>query len=234
MGRLLLEGGAEFGGAMAEPDRRAIQIAGGEHALICVLPTAAAPDQNHQNAGRNALHWFRGLGASNVRALPVIDRESAAREDLAAELSAARLIYLLGGFPAYLAQTLSGSLCWRAVLHAYQQGAVLGGSSAGAMVLCQYLYDPERDKVIPGLDILSGLCVLPHHASFGKRWARTLVERLPGITILGIDERTGALDDAPAGMWTVYGQGQVTLYQNGEIASYFAGQVFRLNTGGQD
>ncbi len=43
-GYILLEGGAEFGGLMSEPDLRAIQLAGGPDAPISIIPTAAAPD----------------------------------------------------------------------------------------------------------------------------------------------------------------------------------------------
>ncbi len=46
-GYILLEGGAEFGGYMAEPDLRAIQLAGGLEAVVSIIPTAAAPDHNH-------------------------------------------------------------------------------------------------------------------------------------------------------------------------------------------
>src|SRR5512147_1037060 len=98
-GYILLEGGAEFGGQMAEPDLRAIELAGGFDAPICVLPTAAAFDHNEQNAGRNAERWFRHLGALHVEVLPLIDRPSADQPSVAASLRSARLIYMLGGFP---------------------------------------------------------------------------------------------------------------------------------------
>ena len=51
MGYLLLEGGAEFGGRMRDPDLKAIELAGGFDASIRIIPTAAAPDNNHQRAG---------------------------------------------------------------------------------------------------------------------------------------------------------------------------------------
>ena len=47
-GILLLAGGAEFGGQMSEPDLRAIELAGGFDAPICIIPTAAAPDRNQK------------------------------------------------------------------------------------------------------------------------------------------------------------------------------------------
>jgi cyanophycinase len=73
MGFIVLEGGAEFGGRMEVPDRMAIQQAGGPEALICILPTAAAPDNNPQRAGQSGVNWFKHLGATNVSCLPLID-----------------------------------------------------------------------------------------------------------------------------------------------------------------
>jgi cyanophycinase-like exopeptidase len=70
MGYLLLEGGAEFGGKMSEPDRKAIERAGGPEAPIRIIPTAAAPDDNHQRAGENGVRWFRSLGAKDVGRQP--------------------------------------------------------------------------------------------------------------------------------------------------------------------
>ncbi len=65
MGTLLLEGGAEFGGHMREPDIKAIELAGGWDAPIRIVPAAAAPDQNDQRAGKNGIRWFT-LGARDV------------------------------------------------------------------------------------------------------------------------------------------------------------------------
>ncbi|HJT58022.1 MAG TPA: hypothetical protein VJ761_16075, partial [Ktedonobacteraceae bacterium] len=60
-GYILLEGGAEFGGEMAEPDMRSIELAGGLDALISIIPTAAAPDNNARRAGSNGVRWFKSL-----------------------------------------------------------------------------------------------------------------------------------------------------------------------------
>src|SRR5437879_10015760 len=76
-GYLLLEGGAEFGGQMAVPDRRALELAGGFESRISIIPTAAAPDNNFLRAGNNGVRWFRSLGATHVESLPVIDTASA-------------------------------------------------------------------------------------------------------------------------------------------------------------
>jgi cyanophycinase len=228
-GSLLLAGGAEFGGLMSLPDRRALELAGGLAAPVCILPTAAAPDNNHQRAGSNGVRWFHSLGASNVSSVPVIDRASANDPQLAAHLRQARLIYLLGGFPGYLGETLKDSLCWQAALEAYENGAVLAGSSAGAMVLCQHYFDPARNQLASGLNLLPNTCVLPHHNTFGQGWSQRLADLLPRAVLIGIDERTGLLDDGPGprkASWRVYGQGAVTLYRHGQPTVYKAGEQF--------
>jgi cyanophycinase len=229
-GHILLEGGAEFGGRMAAPDRRAIELAGGPGARISIIPAAAAPDRNHERAGANGVRWFRSLGARSVAALPLIDRASADRPEVVAALRESRLIYLLGGFTHYLGQTLIGSASWRAILDAYAAGAVVAGSSAGAMVLCERYYDPETSQVVEGLDLAPNACVLPHHDTFGKRWAPRLGELLPTSVLLGIDERTGMLDDGDGGQWRVYGQGAVTLYRAGHATTYREGESFTLSS----
>jgi len=229
-GYILLEGGAEFGGRMAEPDLRAIELAGGPDAPICIIPTAAAPDHNDQRAGQNGVRWFRGLGSRQVLLLPLIDQSSANQTSIVSALREARLIYLLGGFPEYLGNTLAGSLSWQAMLEAYQDGAVIAGSSAGAMVLCQHYYDPYTQNLVSGLNLVPQACVIPHHNAFGKSWAPPLAALLPGVALVGIDEQTGMIDDAGAGQWNVYGKGAVTLYQDGETRVYRPGDIFSLHS----
>ena len=170
-GYILLAGGAEFGGKMAEADQQGLRLAGGYSAAVRIIPAAAAPDHNDKRAGQNGVRWFSSLGAQNVTSLPIIDRDSADDPALAGELQSAGLIYLLGGFPGHLNRTLAGSLSFQAILSAYQRGAVIAGSSAGAMVLCEYFYDPYEKQVSSGLNLVAGTCVLPHYHSFGKDWA---------------------------------------------------------------
>ncbi|MBN1454231.1 MAG: Type 1 glutamine amidotransferase-like domain-containing protein [Anaerolineales bacterium] len=226
MGYLLLEGGAEFGGAMRAPDLCAIELAGGPGTPIRILPTAAAPDHNHVRAGNNGVRWFQSLGARDVESLPLIDKASANDPEIANSLRAAKLIYLLGGFTHYLGQTLLGSQAWDAALEAWENGAVIAGSSAGAMVMCEHYYDPGRSKVEKGLNLVSNACVLPHHNTFGKSWAGKLKALLPGVTLLGIDEYTGILDEGED--WRVLGGGASTIYRGNDVERYENGQRFML------
>ena len=231
MGFILLEGGAEFGGRMADPDRQAIRRAGGPDVPISIIPAAAASDNNHQQAGQNGVDWFQGLGATNVSVLPLIDSTSANDPEIVTALVKSKLIYLLGGFPRYLGQALDGSRSWQAISNAYRSGVVVAGSSAGAMVLCEYYYDPVSAQAVKGLNLVERICILPHHNTFGKDWVPQLQMQLPDIILFGIDEETGALHIASSGNWRVYGKGKITLYHSGLVDICEAGHEFTLETG---
>jgi cyanophycinase len=229
MGYILLEGGAEFGGKMAEPDRRALELAGGAGARVSIIPAAAAPDNNHSRAGKNGKKWFQSLGATHVAVLPLIDKISANDPAIVSDLNQVQIIYMLGGFPGYLEKTLCQSAAWQAMLAAFNAGAIIAGSSAGAMVLCEYYFDPSAGKVDPGLGLIEGACIIPHHDTFGKSWAGSLKRLSPETVLIGIDEQTGMLNDGPGGKWQVYGKGGVTLYKGKLKKRFTTGNPFDLS-----
>lgn len=227
-GNILLAGGNEFGGKMKAADLRGIALAGGFDAPVCIIPTAAAADNNHERAGSNGKSWFQQLGARNTRVIPILDRSSADDGAISTELRNARLIYMLGGFPGYLAQSLHRTRAWKAVRTAYRRGALIAGSSAGAMVLCSHFFDPHKGQLFPGLGLLHRSCVLPHHNRFGSHWAERLRGHLPHHTLIGIDEETALLTEAEEGRWRVWGAGGVTLYRRGRVESYRTDAIVHL------
>ncbi len=229
MGYILLAGGAEFSGRMQIPDRRAIDLAGGAETRVSIIPAAAAPDNNHRRAGNNGTLWFQKLGVSDVRVLPLIDRASADEPDVVADIRRSSLIYLLGGFARQLEKSLAGSRGWKGILEAYQRGAVVAGSSAGAMVLCGHYYIPSVGKVFKGLDLLPGTCFLPHHDTFGQTWAPELKSLMPALLLIGVDEKTAILNDGRRGSWTVYGKGAATIYRTSGLEIYQNGEAFQLS-----
>ncbi len=169
---------------------------------IVILPTAAAPDHNHLRAGRNGQRWFESLGASRVDVVPVVDKPSADNSDFAARVESARLIYLLGGFPRYLCETLRDSRVWLAALEAHRDGALIAGSSAGAMVLCEHYYDPYEGKLLQGLSLLGNICILPHHNRSGKNWASKLRSLIPQAIFLALMNKP----ESSMTLWTARGR----------------------------
>jgi cyanophycinase len=228
MGNLVLQGGAEFGGQMRVSDRRAIQLAGGRDTRVSIVPAAAAPDRNHRRAGQNGRRWFQFLGAGNVTVVPLVDRRSADHPEIASVLRKSRLIYLLGGFPAYLAGVLQGTRSWEAIRAALEDGATVAGSSAGAMVLCGAFYNPEKQNIAQGLGLLRAISIIPHFNRFGRSWVDRLQKELPSVNLIGIDEETGMINDGPAGTWTVYGGGAVVVYRGHQAERFGAGERFDI------
>jgi len=192
------------------------------------VPAAAAPDRNHHRAGQNGRRWFQSLGARKVPVLPLIDRVSADNRPLAARLRRSRLIYLLGGFPKYLAGVLRATRSWDAIRAALDDGAIVAGSSAGAMVMGDFFLDPGNQNIVKGLGMLHAASVIPHFNTFGRQWIIRLQKELPSANLIGIDEETGAINDGPGGSWTVYGQGAVRLYRGHRNQEYGAGERFDL------
>jgi cyanophycinase len=213
---------------MRDPDLRALELAGVFDASLRIIPAAAAPDRNHIRAGGNGVRWFTSLGARDVESVPLIDKTSANDESIAKSLREAKLIYMLGGFTHYLGQTLKDSLAWQAALEAFDNGAVIAGSSAGAMVMCGFYHDPYEGKIHEGLNLVPNSLVLPHHNQFGKGWAPRLLKQVPDITLIGIDEQTGMIDDGDGGAWTAHGAGEVVIYRQGRVETYRSGDSFSL------
>jgi cyanophycinase len=223
---LLLEGGNEFRGAMEEADRAALRAAG--PGPVGIVPAAAAPECGQREAGANGVRWFKGLGASDVSSTGWVEGRSEGDAAIAHAVAASRLIFITGGSPRYLAEALQGSRVWAAMRGAHAAGAVLGGSSAGAMVLCEAYYDPSAGRVMPGLGLLPKICILPHHDAFGRGWAPRIERQAKGVLPVGIDEETGMMNDGPDGLWTAYGKGAVTVYAAGGTAVYHRGDRLEL------
>ena len=76
-----------------------------------------------------------------------------------------------------------------------------------------------------GLNLMPAICLIPHHNSSGFAWVKKLCHLLPDLSLLGIDEETGIINDALCGGWTVYGRGTVVLYYQGNVQSYAAGAI---------
>ena len=97
------------------------------------------------------------------------------------------------------------------------------------MVLCEYYYDPGTQSIQQGLNLISGACVLPHHNTFGKSWAKQVARKYPEILFIGIDEETGMINEAPQSQWRIYGKGSVTQYHRQQSRTYLKEETFALS-----
>jgi len=212
-GPLALVGGAEWREGCTF-DRALLAESGAEEVLV--LPTAAAYE-HPERAVETAGEWFAGLGAK-VRGLMVLARPDAEEEANVAAIRDARFIYLSGGSPLHLRSVLKDSAAWDALCQAWQGGAVLAGSSAGAMALCDPMVDPRGGAFTLGLGLLAQVAIIPHHDTWSPEKAkRTITLAAKGVPVVAIDERT-ALIRGRDGTWSVDGVGSVVVFQDGHEA----------------
>ena len=199
------------------------------------LATAAAPE------GDDSLSRWHRLGREQAERLGVqqvvVDvrtREDAESRRWAEEIAGAGLIYLSGGNPAFLAETLRGTAVWHAIVEAHEQGAALAGCSAGAMALSDWA-PRMRDLVHPnqptGLGLVPDVRVIPH---FDKMlgWMpdmlrNAFLHKPETTTLVGIDEDT-ALVSVGDGEWEVRGRQSVWVLGPGARVEHAAGTRLSL------
>jgi cyanophycinase-like exopeptidase len=210
-GPIALVGSGEYLEEMADLEA---SLLAGRPGRYVQLATAAVPD------GPDVVARWHRLGIAQAQrldvepiVLDVTTRADADNPAIAARVAGAGLIYLSGGHPAFLADTLRESALWSAILDAWRAGAALAGCSAGAMAMTSWipsLRHPRRGTT-PGLGLLPHLRVIPHFDAFSRRVpdlvTQYLVARDPSVSVLGIDENT-ALVGGPF-EWTVRGHASV-------------------------
>ncbi|MGH9295371.1 MAG: Type 1 glutamine amidotransferase-like domain-containing protein [Acidimicrobiales bacterium] len=209
-GVLALVGGAEWQPG-CDFDAELLEASGGREVLV--LPTAAAYERP-EKAVATAGSWFAHFGAS-VHGLMVLRHADACEPANAQAVRSASFVYLGGGSPLHLLSVLKGSTVLEALEEAWRAGAVLAGSSAGAMVLADPMIDPRGGALTMGLGLVERLAVLPHHRTgSGHHLWRTLELAPADVVIAGIAERSALIRGAN-GEWRIAGEGAVTLFREG-------------------
>jgi cyanophycinase len=217
-GVLALVGGAEWRDGCKAFDTELLAASGGSEVLV--LPTAAAYE-HPEKAVQTATAYFQGLGAT-VTGLMVLGRPDALDEANAAAVASARFIYLGGGSPLHLRSVLKETKVWEALDAAWHNGAVVAGSSAGAMVLGDPMVDPRGGAFTLGLGLIEQLAIVPHHDTWlPERAHRTIQLAQRGLPIAAIDEQT-AIIRASDGTWRAAGAGQVAVFVDGKAADLSA------------
>ena len=216
-GPLALVGGREWGeGCTFDADLLAASGA----TEVVVLPTAAAYE-HPERAVERATAWFGGLGAT-VRGLPVLARADAEDDELAAAVRGARFVYLADGSPMHVRSVLKQSKVWHALDQAWEEGAVVAGSGAGAMVLGDPMIDPRGGAFTIGLALIELVAVLPAASTWSAERLRRTVSLCPASVVLAaIDEATALVRD-PSGSWSVSGVGRVEVHVGGGLADLSA------------
>ena len=215
-----------IGGGKDDPDlmRRAIARAGGRAARIAILPLAS---RDPPRSGAAYLDFLRDL-ATGSRAVQIASAPAAADPAVVAALASSNLLFFTGGDQSRIVTRLRFTPALGAIGEAVRRGAVLAGTSAGAMpwgsmyiaggTSVEAIERPSALDLRPGLALAGALLVDTHFTSRG-RLGRLLVAMAarPGGLALGIDEGTAAMVDG--GGITIAGAGGVAVVDASGLTS---------------
>jgi cyanophycinase len=217
-GRLILAGSGEFTPAMDDLDREIIAGIGKPRARVAIVPTASGLEDTPATWAALGETHFAALGADVVPVM-VLRRDDARERRWIDALRDVDWVYFSGGRPQHAINVLAGTPFWDEVLRLHRSGAVLAGSSAGAMMLGEKSYAPDdfdaagmpqRVSIRDGLGVLGGHFVVPHFDLLSQlppervqAWIGVWPDGLRGI---GIDEDTAVVEGTNG--WTVRGRGR--------------------------
>lgn len=215
-GALVIIGGAEDRKGDCIVLREFVRLAGGMKAHIAVMTAATG---HPQEVGDDYINIFGRLGAELVEAVHTERREDSSREESLRIINQATGIFFTGGDQARIVDFIKGTPLDKAIHKRHEEGAVIGGTSAGAAMMPDEMIvggasvsNPSVDAVSmgPGMGFLPGIAVDQHFAQRGRlgRLLAALVLQ-PAVLGLGIDEDTAVI--VKGDEFQVVGQGAVTV-----------------------
>jgi cyanophycinase len=193
-GTVIVVGGGSMG---PEIYKAFIDAAGGPDALIIDVPNAGGADTVSANAGQA----WRTNGAKNVVVLFTRDRKIADSDSFTAVIRKAGGVWFEGGRQFHIVQDYGGTKTERAIMEVLERGGVVGGSSAGASILGDFMVRgaPSNDNMImeyPGYAKAFGYLRnvgIDQHVVARSRLpdlADSIIPRHPGMLAISEDEGT--------------------------------------------
>jgi cyanophycinase len=194
---LFIIGGAEDRVGKASLLRHFLKLAGGRRSRLVLIPTASS-FQDEVVASYTEV--FTRLGAPGVDVVNPATRADSHDLDLVALVDGATGIFMSGGSQLRLSQLLPGTPLGEALHRAHDRGAVVGGTSAGASIMSDFMISMGEEGVTPrqrasqisaGLGLVRGV-VVDQHFDQRSRYGRlmSVIAPSPHLLGIGIDEDT--------------------------------------------
>ena len=217
-GSLALVGSGEYLPAMAQFENSLFDdgVKNGKRPIYVQIPTAAGKES------ADRLEYWKQLGKTQADRLgvdsiflPIFNRDDANNPEYVSLIHNSALMYMSGGDPHHLAETLMDTPLWTAMQENWRTGASLAGCSAGAMVLSSHIPNFRLLKKSPtaGLNLLPEIRVIPHFNKFFK-WipesaAKVLLHVPDDSVLIGVDEMTAIVKRSGDEHWVVVGEARV-------------------------
>jgi cyanophycinase len=219
-GILVAVGGGESGkitGDSIKIIEKFIEFAGGIDKAKIVVMTVATNDP--ENAGERYEELFTKVKFKNFELVDIAEREQSYDETILKKVEGATGLYFTGGNQLHVTALMGGTPLHQLILDRFSKGFVIGGTSAGAMMMSSStLVSGESDcaprlgavEVAPGMELLDNSIIDTHFSQRGRH-GRLLsaVVHNPQTVGIGIDERTAMV--VQDGKFEVIGEGAVTI-----------------------
>ncbi len=240
MAKLLFAGSGEFTDSMNDIDSylcSSINLT-----KIMIIPTAAGKEKDFHKWIDNGISHFKKIGKEAFGG-DLISREDYFKDEYIALLDKTNFIYFSGGDPEYLLSCIENTPFLEKLLSKLKEkDFILAGSSAGAMIMGSYtpvnilnrIFSSNKKGVFirEALD-LGHFIVIPHFNKIPKILelkyiSERIINSLPDITIVGIDEDTAILTENNT-EFKVLGKGSVYIINgNAKIISYKNYEIFNI------
>jgi cyanophycinase len=226
-GTLVVIGGGRVGPEIVS---RFIELAGGPHAPIVLIPTAIGDSLYTQECACARL--LRDAGATNVTVLHASSRAQAESETFVAPLRRAKAVWFPGGRQWRLADMYLGTRTERELHALLARGGVIAGTSAGASIQASYLMRgaPESNTIVmaPGHEVGFGFLrnvAVDQHVLVRERLGDlpTVLAKHAQLLGIGIDEGTAIVVQRDT--FAVIGASRVFMYGGRDVPD--SGQVYR-------
>lgn len=219
-GILVAVGGGESGNITKDSIKiieKFLEFAGGMDKAKIVIMTVAT--DKPENAGERYDELFGKLKFKNYELLDIAERSQSYEEAILKKVEAATGLYFTGGSQLHVTALIGGTPLHQLILDRFNKGIVIGGTSAGAMMMSSStLVSGEADcaprlgavEVAPGMELLENSIIDTHFSQRGRH-GRLLsaVVHNPQTLGVGIDERTAMI--VRDGKFEVVGEGAVTV-----------------------
>ncbi len=198
--------------------KRFLDLAGGPHAPIVVIPTADGADDYNQFW--SGLRRLRDAGATNLTVLHTYDRTVANTGEFARPIREANGVWFGGGRQWRLADAYMDTRVHEELWALLARGGVVGGSSAGATIQGSYLVrgDTRTNEIMmgdheAGLGFLKNTAIDQHLLRRNRQFDLIeVIEAHPDLLGIGIDENTAIV--VRADTFEVMGSGYVAIYDH--------------------
>ena len=203
-GPIVLAGGGSFDDAFF---RRTLQLSETAHPAVIIFPQAS---QREEAGSESSQIWTRAGAASTF----VADFGSAQGWDATLEyLSHANVIWFTGGSQLRLVAAMESAEFLQHIKARWREGAVIGGTSAGASVMGDIM--PSGKELYPGFGICKNTIIDQHFTERNRQpRLRHAVRVNHGYRGLGISEGTAVFLHGRYAR--TYGSGMVHIYESAE------------------